>query len=177
MKLLIAAAIAFLIGSVEAVHLPRKTAAVKAVGNGFVEILGAAYGPADVTEKVRSLFDGGVKVIQAENAVFGDSWPGIVKSLHISYRHCEDSKTVTVKEGGAIAVPEGSEIHGAAYGSIDVTRLLRQKYAAGERNFGGNNGVWGDPWPGMPKTFSISFRTCQADKTVVVREHASITLP
>ena len=125
MKLLIAVAIAFLLGSVEAVHLPRKTAAVKAVGNGFVQILGASYGPADVTEKVRELYNSGVKVIQAENGVFGDSWPGIVKSMHISYRHCEASKTETVKEGGNIAVPEGSEIHGAAYGSLDVTHLLR----------------------------------------------------
>ncbi len=175
MKLLIAAAIAFLLGSVEAVQL--KVPAVKKVGTGFVEILGAAYGPADVTEKVRQLYDGGVKVIKAENAVFGDSWPGIVKSLHISYRFCEDSKTVTVKEGGNIAIPEGSEIHGAAYGSMDVTAKLRAKYAAGERNFGGNNGVWTDPWVGMPKTFSVSYRHCTQDKTVVVREHAAITLP
>ena len=51
MKLLIAAAIAFLLGSVDAVQLVRKTsvAPVKKVGDGFVEILGAAYGPADVT--------------------------------------------------------------------------------------------------------------------------------
>ncbi len=176
MKLLIAAAIAYLIGATQAVQL--QVPAVKSVGNGqFVEILGAAYGPADVTEKVRALYDRGVKTIQAENAVFGDSWPGIVKSLHISYRHCEDSKTVTVKEGGNIVLPEGSVIHGAAYGSKDVTDSLRAKYAAGQRNFGGNNGVWTDPWVGMPKTFSVSYRRCFADKTVVVREHAAIALP
>ena len=175
MKLLIVAAIAYLIGSVEAVSVRP---AVKRVSPGqFVEILGAAYGPADVTEKVRALYNGGVKTIQAENAVFGDSWPGIVKSLHISYRRCDDSKTVTVKENGVINLPNESEIHGAAYGSVDVTEKLREKYRAGERSFGGNNGVWGDPWVGMPKTFSVSYRRCDADKTVVVREHASIALP
>ena len=175
MKLLIAAAIAFLLGSVEAVQLQQP--AVKKVGNGFVEILGAAYGPADVTQKVRQLYEGGVKVIKAENAVFGDSWPGIGKSLHISYRFCDDSKTVTVREGGVIAIPEGSEIHGAAYGSIDVTAKLRARYAGGERRFVGDNGSWTDPWVGMPKTFSISYRRCAQDKTVVVRENAAITLP
>ena len=47
MKLLIATAIAYLIGSIEAVDL--KVFSAKKVGNGYVEILGAAYGPADVT--------------------------------------------------------------------------------------------------------------------------------
>ena len=176
MKLLIAAAIAYLVGNTEAVQL--KVPAVKATSPGhFVEILGASYGPADVTHKVRELYDGGVKTIHAENAVFGDSWPGIVKHLHISYRHCEDSKTVTVKEGGNIAIPENSEIHGASYGSADVTHALRAKHAAGERNFAGSNEVWTDPWPGMPKTFAVSYRHCEEDKTVVVKEHEAITLP
>ena len=152
--------------------------AAKSIGGGkYVEILSAAYGPADATEKVRQLYDSGVKTIHAENGVFGDSWPGIVKSMHISYRVCDDSKTVTVKEGGNIVVPPNSEIHGAAYGSLDVTEALRKKYNAGERNFGANNGVWTDPWVGMPKTFSVSYRHCDADKTVVVREHNAITLP
>ncbi len=162
---------------VESFQLKRKTEGVKVGGNGFIEILGAAYGPADVTEKVRSLYQGGVKVIKADNAVFGDTWRGTDKSLHISYRICEDPKTVTVKEGGEIAIPESSEIYGAAYGSADVTDKVRAKYAAGERSFKGTNKVWGETWKGMTKTFSISYRHCLADRTVVVREHNSISLP
>ena len=55
MKLFIATAIAYLIGSVEAVDVSSS----KKVGNSWVEILGAAYGPADVTAKVRSIYNGG----------------------------------------------------------------------------------------------------------------------
>ncbi len=57
MKLLLAIAIAYLIGSIEAVDL--KVFITKKVGDGWVEILGAAYGPADVTEKVRQIYNGG----------------------------------------------------------------------------------------------------------------------
>ena len=166
MKLLIAAAIVCLIGAVEAVKL--RVPATTKLGTGFIEVLGASYGPADVTDKVRSLYNSGVKTISAENSVFGDSWPGIVKSLRISYRTCEDSKTLTVKEGGSIAVPANSEIHGAHYGTLDITEKLREKYDAGVRSFVGNNAAWTDPWPGNPKTFSISYRNCNVDKTVVV---------
>ena len=104
MKLLIAAAIAYLIGSVKAVELKNIT--LKKVGKGWVEILGAAYGPADVTEKVRQIYNGGEKVIKAENSVFGDSWYGVEKTLSISYRYCDDSKTKSVKEGGNIMIPD-----------------------------------------------------------------------
>ena len=50
-----------------------------------VQILGAAYGLADVTRKVRSLYDGNQKSIQANNAVLGDSWPGTVKSFSVTF--------------------------------------------------------------------------------------------
>jgi hypothetical protein len=51
-------------------------------------ILGAAYGPVDVTDKVRKLVkDGSTLEVEATNAVFGDPWRGQVKSLVIVYRY------------------------------------------------------------------------------------------
>jgi hypothetical protein len=51
-------------------------------------ILGAAYGPAVVTDKVRSLVkDGSTLEVEAINAVFGDPWRGQLKSLVIVYRY------------------------------------------------------------------------------------------
>jgi hypothetical protein len=51
-------------------------------------ILGASYGPSDVTEKVQSLVkDGSILEVEASNAVFGDPWFGHVKSLVIVYRY------------------------------------------------------------------------------------------
>ena len=84
MKLLVATALVYLIGSIQAIDLKNIT--VKKVGDGWVEILGAAYGPADVSDKVRQLYNGGENVIKAENSVFGDSWVNVVKTLSISYR-------------------------------------------------------------------------------------------
>jgi hypothetical protein len=51
--------------------------------------------------------------------------------MRITYRTCEDSKTLVAKEGANITIPDGSEILGAAYGSTDVTKELRAMYAAG----------------------------------------------
>ena len=96
--------------------------------------------------------------------------------MRITYRTCEDSKTLVVKEGASITIPDGSEILGAAYGSTDVTKELRAMYAAGEREIVGKSGTFTDPWKGPKKSFSVTFRQCQ-DKTVIVKEHASITLP
>ena len=50
------------------------------------QILGAAYGLADVTERLKSLYySNQLRTIQAENAVFGDSWSGTVKSFSVTY--------------------------------------------------------------------------------------------
>ncbi len=60
MKHIIAAAIIYLIGPTFTV----KRLGVMTLGsNQFVEILVAAYGPADFTEKVRALYDRDVKTV------------------------------------------------------------------------------------------------------------------
>ncbi len=91
--------------------------------------------------------------------------------------NCDNTITQTVTENNSITVPGDVEIHGASYGGLDVTQLLRQKHNAGERTFVGSNGVWTDPWPGMPKTFTVSCRKCFGDKTVTAREGGAVTLP
>ena len=51
-------------------------------------ILGAAYGPANVTEKVQSLVKTNKLQITVGNALFGfDPWPGVVKSLEVVYQY------------------------------------------------------------------------------------------
>ena len=70
-------------------------------------------------------------MIQAENEILGDSWPGVVKSLHITFRYREKPRTVAVKEGSSIVIPDGQEILGASYGTLDVTKGLKEMYAKG----------------------------------------------
>ena len=40
--------------------------------HAITEIIRAIYGPADVTEKVRELYNAGCREFHAENEVFGD---------------------------------------------------------------------------------------------------------
>jgi len=67
---------------------------------------------------------------------------------------------LVAKEGDKITIPNGSKIDGAAYGSTDVTKDLRAKYDAGEREFVAKSGTFFDPWKGPKKSFSVSFRQC-----------------
>lgn len=47
-------------------------------------VYGASYGLADVTEKVRSMAEPGSTLsVTADNATFGDGWPGVPKTLVI----------------------------------------------------------------------------------------------
>ena len=47
------------------------------------KIIKATYGPADVTEKTKELYNSGTHIITATNEVFGDPAPGIQKWLEI----------------------------------------------------------------------------------------------
>ena len=48
------------------------------VGQGVLEIIGAAYGQGEVTSKVHHIYHVQKnKIIYAKNEVFGDSWIGI----------------------------------------------------------------------------------------------------
>mgnify|MGYP002803993098 FL=1 len=65
-------------------------------------ILGAAYGPSDVTEKVQSLVkDGSTLEVKASNDVFGDTWSGQLKSLVTVYRYGRGAPQMQVVHEGA----------------------------------------------------------------------------
>ena len=63
-------------------------------------ILGAAYGLADVTEKVQTLFGKGAKDIFADNSVFGDSWPNNKKTLVVVYASPSGNPVVKIAVEG-----------------------------------------------------------------------------
>ena len=50
-------------------------------------ILGAAYGPSDVTQKAQNLVKGSTLQTKVDNSVFSDPWVGVRKSLTIVYRY------------------------------------------------------------------------------------------
>ena len=70
-----------------------------------LHILGAAYGPADVTGKVRCLRKNQQLSVKADTSVFGDTWPYVTKSLVVVYKYDNGSpKTSFVKEGETLVI-------------------------------------------------------------------------
>ena len=70
----------------------------------ILTILGAVYGPKNVTEKVTSLVkDGSTLEVKASDDVFGDPWVGYSKSLAIVYRYGRNAPQIQI-------VPQNSSI-------------------------------------------------------------------
>ena len=67
---------------------------------GDLTILGAAYGPADVTAKVWSCVRNQSLNIQASDSVFGDTWSGAKKSLVVVYKYTETPVLVATAQQG-----------------------------------------------------------------------------
>ena len=135
-------------------------------------VYGAVYGGKDVTDKVISLVSSGTTTIQASNSIFGDPWYGTVKSLSITFGTL--TTTVACREHESVNLPDGVVILGAAYGSADVTAAVRNLYNNGNtRVFSADNSVYGDPWYGTVKSFSIVYASV---KTLVAREGSSINV-
>ena len=79
----------------------------KPLSLGELVVMAAVYGIADVTEQVHDLYSKGVKEIHAENEIFGDTWPGVAKTLQITYRIVDFPRTKTIKEHETVAIPDG----------------------------------------------------------------------
>lgn len=102
-------------------------------------ILGAAWGPLDVTDTVAALVRGGALAIPADVATFGDSLPGWAKSLTVTYRHGDfPPQTLIVAEGGTLVLADatgqigamprataGVRVLGASWGLQDITAAVR----------------------------------------------------
>ncbi|MEA3015346.1 MAG: hypothetical protein QOI38_68 [Sphingomonadales bacterium] len=174
--------------------------------NEQLEILGAAYGLADVAAKVRAAVDQGASPntlsIRADNATFGDSWPGFAKTLTLVCRYGPDGAPVTkaVRENetltlgqaeydasraGASDTPPRSgdklTIWGASYGPADVTAALRARVGGDQTlGFTADNATFGDSWPGVRKTCVIVSSYGGGgglDTDIVIESAASATMP
>jgi hypothetical protein len=173
--------------------------------NDQLEILGAAYGLADVAAKVRGAVNQGASPntlsIRADNATFGDSWPGFPKTLTVVCRYGPDGGPVTkaVRENetltlgqaeydasraGASDTPPKSgdklTIWGASYGPADVTAALRTRVGGDQTlGFTADNATFGDSWPGVRKTCVIvsSYGGAGVDTDIVIESGANSTMP
>jgi hypothetical protein len=90
-----------------------------------ITILGASYGPADVTEHLIKLVHGQNSVtVSASNDVFGDPWVGNRKTLTIVYRIRDGPiKTVVTEEGQSVHIGDTHGHHGGAFTEIIPSTL------------------------------------------------------
>ena len=139
-------------------------------GSLKLNILGAAYGLGNVTAKAQSLVSSNQEFHQqATNAVWGDTWYGVHKSLVVVYEYCGVYMIKIAKEGDTInfiASPPLT-ILGAAYGLGDVTSKVNELVS--DRAFAAtaNNDTFGDHWYKVYKTLVIVYQYGEELPTVV----------
>ena len=136
-------------------------------------ILGAAYGLADVTTKVSALVKNRSLRVTANSDTFKDSWPGVYKTLVITYQYGQQMPMVkTVKQNGILEIiydttdvftgstnPDLLTILGAAYGPSIVTKKAQNLVGYNKMQTEINNDVFGpDPWPGVRKSLVVVYR-------------------
>jgi len=144
-------------------------------------ILKAAWGKGDVTAKVQEFANqqgGGSLKVPASNNVFGDTWPGVAKSLVIVYQYGGALPQVAIQKEGAeleityqptagFYIPpryDGElQILGAAYGLTNATDRIKQSIAGNTLNIEANNNVLGDGWAGTQKTLVVVWRRGQSE--------------
>jgi hypothetical protein len=134
--------------------------------SGRLTILGASYGPADVTAALRRQIGGDQSLaFTADNATFGDSWPGVRKACVVVYYYQGDGPQtdIVIETAAGSAMPgHDLQILGAAYGLADVTAKVAaavSRQADPETlDIGADNQTFGDGWPNVPKTLTVVFR-------------------
>jgi hypothetical protein len=144
----------------------RAGASIRPGVAGRLTIYGASYGPADVTAALRRQIGGDQSLsYTADNAAFGDSWPGVRKTCVVVYSYQGDGpQTEIVIETGAGATMPGHDLQilGAAYGRADATAKVAAAVARQADpetlDIGADNETFGDGWPGVPKSLTVVFR-------------------
>ena len=80
-------------------------ASVQSYECNFAHILGATWGPADVTAQVSHSYNLGHKDFDATSERFFDSWKDNKKTLTIVYDICGNVATAVAVEGDSINLP------------------------------------------------------------------------
>lgn len=134
-------------------------------------ILGAAWGPKNVTEQVQSMVSSNDLRITADDQTFGDPWFGHRKSLVVVYQYGTELPQVIVAPETFkvvvtyfptpryIARSDGRSltILGAAYGLADITSSVWRLVDNNTLNATLTTHEY-DPWPGNLKTAVVVYQ-------------------
>ena len=137
-------------------------------------IIGSAYGLGCRTEKMREIQGNSNQVVvTANNATFGDTWPGNKKSLVVVYQYTGYNPMVAIApEGQQLVIyppdyaPQKAQsnasvalhILGAAYGLGDVTTKANSLISNDKLEITANNSNFPDSWHGVKKSFVAVFQ-------------------
>lgn len=141
--------------------------------NPHLRILGATYGPADVTAVVAGRVDANQELrIMATNDIFRDPWIGHRKALVVVFQYGDElPQTAIVQEGAPLTLtyipqphfeaatdPNHLVILGAAYGLGNVTNRIVGLVHDNALLVTADNQTFGDLWPGIVKTLTVVFQ-------------------
>jgi hypothetical protein len=156
-------------------------------------ILGAVWGPHNVTPTVAGLVKNDSLAISWKDLQLPDPWAGVKKTLVVVYQYDghvprmkltddDGSVSITPADGGPVSPPgytrpsDSITVLGAVYGKLDVSAAVTAKIAGGQIfDAKADNATWSDGWPGFKKTFVLVYATGpQRVRTVVVQENDPI---
>ncbi len=162
-----------------------------------MRILAAFYGPREVTDLVRSKVVHNELTIEAENSLFGNTWPGHKKTLVVFYRYGRCSKVFqrAAAEGEIMSIKRRHIHHGhrippysmgnrlvvlgAVYGKEDVTGTMGLMVAEGRRDIKASGRLLGGVWRriGQKHTLAVIYRDKAGRvKAAVAKERDSVHL-
>lgn len=142
-------------------------------------VYGAAYGLANVTAQVRNQVVGDALNVTANNATYGDSWPGTTKSMVVCFEGSNGPTMKIVQENQAIHIQLGAslQILGATYGPGDVTEKVRTRIDNQEVHLTADNNTFGDTWKGVTKSLVVTYRYgTQLPQLAIVKEGDRLNL-
>lgn len=154
-------------------------------------IMGAAYGTADVTDKVRRMVAGDALSLTPSNRAFADGLPGAPEPFVLVYRYADQAprtavvvehETLTIAHDGKTeryTAPRVGElaVYGAVYGRGDVRSTVAQRVSANGVRVNADNATFGDTWPNTLKSFTLVYGYGPTDvKTLVVTENAPVLI-
>jgi hypothetical protein len=138
-----------------------------------LQILSASWGIGDVLTRVQSAISRRALTLEATDANLGDPWAGVRKSLDVVYRYQgKQPQLAIVGESETLSVdydpdapseqppppdPRALNLIKAAYGRGDVTAKVAPLIANNELHVIANNATFSDTWPGVRKSFSLTY--------------------
>lgn len=162
---------------------------------GTLAILGAAYGLANVTDAVTAKVHGISLDIAVDNNQLGDGWPGVRKALTVTFLNVHGIPvTATAEEGSQLKITNEQKHHAhgqtnqgwdrphlnilsAVYGKKNITDQVRSQVNQDAVTVKADNGVFGDPWPGVQKSLVVIYQYgFFKPEVAIVQEGGSINI-